>query len=209
MRTPLALLISPRLGLCFALVLISAPAIAQQSQIVVLGDSNTQGYGVAPQQAFTAGLQARLGGSGYSHQVVNAGVAGDTFGGLLARVDSQVPPGTQLVIVQAGYNDLHQGVPPSVSIANMSGVLAHVRARGAMPVLCGFFSKKWDSIGRSLAKRYNAVFVPGSTCYDPVHVGPDGLHMSAAGHEVVATRLARAVKPLLGKQARRRPYEQE
>jgi acyl-CoA thioesterase I len=207
MRAPLASLLLPatlRLGWapCFALLaLTSGQAIAQQSSIVVLGDSNTQGYGVAPQQAFPAGLEAQLGAAGHSLHVVNAGVAGDTFGGLLSRVDSQVPPGTRVVVVQAGYNDLHQGVPPNVSIANMSGVLARVQARGATAVLCGFFSKKWDAVGRSLAARYNAIFVPGSTCYDPIHVGPDGLHMSAVGHQIVAARLARVVEPLVGTQS--------
>jgi len=174
------------------------PASAQAT-IVVLGDSNTQGYGVAPQQAFPARLEAILRASGRAVDVVNAGVLGDTLGGLLARVDSQVPQGTRLVIVQGGFNDIDQDVPANVSAANMRAILARLQARGVKAVLCGFFDKKWDAVGRKFAAQYHAVFVPGSTCYDPDNKGPDELHMSAAGHAVVAARLARVVGPMLGR----------
>jgi acyl-CoA thioesterase-1 len=175
------------------------PASAQEATVVVLGDSNTQGYGVRPQDAFPARLEALLRRSGRQVHVVNAGLMGDTLGGLLARVDTQVPQGTRLVIVQGGFNDIDQNVPPNVSGANMRAILARLQARGVKAVLCGFFDKKWDGIGRKFAAQYKAVFVPGSTCYDPDNKGPDELHMSAAGHAVVAARLARVVGPMLGR----------
>src|SRR3954454_21939499 len=149
----------------------STPASAQEATIVVLGHSNTQGYGVNPQDAFPARLEALLRRSGRPVHVVNAGVMGDTLGGLLARVDSQVPPGTRLVIVQGGFNDIDQSVPPNISAANMRAILARLQARGVKAVLCGFFDKNWDAIGRKFAAQYNAAFVPGSTCYDPDNKG--------------------------------------
>jgi len=184
---------------CMFAVTQITPASAQEATIVVLGDSNTQGYGVNPQDAFPARLEGLLRRSGRAVRVVNAGVMGDTLGGLLARVDSQVPPGTRLVIVQGGFNDIDQDVPANVSAANMRAILARLQARGVKAVLCGFFDKKWDAIGRKFAAQYNAVFVPGSTCYDPDNKGPDELHMSAQGHAVVAARLARVVGPMLGR----------
>jgi len=184
-------------AVCLILAAPIAPAAAQGATIVALGDSNTQGFGVNPQDAFPARLEAILRRSGYAVQVVNAGVMGNTLGGLLARVDTQVPPGTRVVIVQGGFNDIDQDVPANVSAANMSAILARLQARGVKAVLCGFFDKKWDAVGRGFAAKYNAVFVPGSTCYDPDNKGPDNLHMSAAGHAVVASRLARVIAPML------------
>ncbi len=172
---------------------------AQEATVVVLGDSNAQGYGVSPQQAFPSRLETILRSPGRSVRVINAGVALDTFGRMLARVDTSVPPGTRLVVVQGGFNDLDQDVPPNVTASNMRAILARLQARGVKTVLCGFFDKKWDAIGRSFAAKYNAVFVPGSTCYDPDNKGPDELHMSAAGHAIVAARLARVVAPMLGR----------
>jgi lysophospholipase L1-like esterase len=120
-------------------------------------------------------------------------VPGDTFGGMASRVDSDVPRNARTVIVQGGYNDLVMGVPAEQSIANMRTILAKLRGRHSNVVLCGFFNKNWDAIGRKLASQYGARFVPGSTCYDPRHRGVDGLHMSASGHQVVAGRLASVV----------------
>jgi len=172
----------------------TAPVTAQET-IVVLGDSNTGGYGVGPQDSYPARLANKLQGYGRPVQVVNAGVFGDTLGGMASRVDTSVPLGTKLVIVQGGYNDLKQGVPAEESAANLEAILAKVHARQARAVVCGFFDENWDALGRKLAARYGDTFVPGNTCYDPNYAGPDGLHMTAEGHEVVASRLARVVEP--------------
>ncbi|HLL28794.1 MAG TPA: GDSL-type esterase/lipase family protein [Xanthobacteraceae bacterium] len=182
-------------GLVLASALLVTSAPAQENTIVALGDSNTAGFGVGPQQAFPARLAEKLRAQGQPVQVVNAGVTRDTLEGMLSRVDTSVPQGTRLVIVQGGYNDLVNRVPPDVTAASLEGILARLRARHVKAVVCGFFDRNWDAIGRKLSARYGATFVSGSTCYDPNHAGPDGLHMSAEGHEVVAGRLARVVQP--------------
>lgn len=169
-----------------------APAAAKADEtIVVLGDSNTAGFGVGTDQAFPAKMQQMLQKRGRHVRVVNAGVSGDTFGGMANRVDSV--PVAKTVIVQGGYNDLAMGVPPEQSIANMRRIVSKLRGRGSNVVLCGFFRPKWDAIGRKVAAQYGARFVSGSTCYDPRHRGTDGLHMSASGHQVVAGRLSAVV----------------
>ena len=157
-------------------------ASAQEATIVTLGDSNTSGFGVGAQEAFPARLEAMLRKRGRAVHVVSAGVPGDTFGGMLGRVNSSVPQGTTLAVVQGGYNDLANGVPHDQTVADLRGILANLRGRHIKTVLCGFFYKHWDGIGRQLAATYHATFVPGSTCYDPRHRGPDGLHMSEEGH---------------------------
>lgn len=176
-----------------ALIVAVVPSAAQADDtIVVLGDSNAAGFGVGTDQAFPAKMQQMLQKRGRHVRVVNAGVSGDTFGGMANRVDS-VPAGAKTVIVQGGYNDLAMGVPPEQSIANMRRIVSKLRGRGSNVVLCGFFRPKWDAIGRKVAAQYGARFVPGSTCYDPRHRGMDGLHMSASGHQVVAGRLSAVV----------------
>ena len=183
---------------CALFVLPAHIAFAQESLVVALGDSNTEGYGVGARAAFPARLEAALRRSGHPVRVENAGVAGDTFAGMIGRVNASVPPGTNVVIVQGGYNDLQSGLPPPQIIGNLRALLAAVRARGVRTVVvCGFFSREYDAMGRSAAAAYGAVFIPGQDCYDPRNAGPDGLHMSAAGHQVVAARLAGIVQPML------------
>jgi acyl-CoA thioesterase-1 len=168
---------------------------APSGPVVVLGDSNASGTGVGPQEAFPEKLEQNLRSRGQAVRVINAGLPGDTFGGMLARVDFSVPQGTRLVIVQGGYNNLANRVPTDQTISDLNDILARLQGRGIKTVVCGFFDKNWDAIGRKLAATHGATFVPGSTCYDPQHVGPDGLHMSATGHEVVAKRLTGVVQP--------------
>lgn len=171
---------------------------AEAQTIVALGDSNTAGWGVGSAYAFPSQLNSMLQQRGYRARIVNAGITGDTLGGMLGRLDTSVPAGTRLVIVQGGYNDVFQRTPPDVIIARMQGILARLHARRVPAVLCGFFDPKWDAIGRKLSAQYGARFVPGSTCYSPSHRGPDGLHMSAEGHTVVAQRLMPVVAGALG-----------
>jgi len=167
------------------------------AQIVALGDSNTAGFGVPPQQAYPARLEALLRSSGYGGRVVNAGVSGDTTFGMLARLPSAAPAGTRVVIVQGGYNDRLRGSSPAVTVANIEGILARLSAQRIRGVVCGFFDPGWDAVVAAVATRYGAVFVPGGACYDSTYRGPDGLHMSGIGHQVIATRLLPVMQKLL------------
>ena len=169
--------------------LFAAGAHAQPALIVALGDSNTAGYGVGRENAFPARLQAMLRNSGYDVKVANAGISGDTLRNMLLRLDGYVPQGTRLVIVQGGYNDVMIGSSTAAMSASIEGILARLAARRINTVLCGFFNRGWDAAGRATARKYGATFVDGSACYDPRYRGWDGLHMTAAGHQVVAARL--------------------
>ena len=178
----------------FALTAVLLPqyAKAQTIQIVALGDSNTAGFGVGRAAAFPARLEAMLRRGGADVQVINAGVSGDTTGGMLGRLDNVVPAGAGVVIVQGGYNDLRRGGSPATIAANVEAILSRLRARQVRTVLCGFYNEPWEAI----ARRHGAVFVPSSTCYDAAYRGFDGLHMNAGGHEVVASRLLPVVQRL-------------
>jgi acyl-CoA thioesterase-1 len=186
-----------RFGLALVACCLAIGTASSQPLIVALGDSNTAGWGVGQANAFPSQLNAMLRRRGYNARIANAGVSGDTFGGMLSRLNTSVPTGTRLVIVQGGYNDLIRGTPRDVIIARMQGILAQLRARRVSAVLCGFFFPEWDAVGRKLAAQYGARFVPGSTCYSPKHTGPDRLHMSAEGHTVVAQRLVPVVASAL------------
>jgi acyl-CoA thioesterase I len=166
---------------------------AEATRIVALGDSNTAGYRVGTALAFPAQLEAHLRGAGYDAQVVNAGISGDTTSGMLGRLDNSVPQGTHIVIVQGGYNDLRRGASPAAITANVTAILARLRARRIKAVLCGFDDYPWSGI----ARRYGAAFAPSGTCYDASYRGSDGLHMNAAGHQAVAARLFPVVRRLI------------
>lgn len=174
--------------------LISA-AHARPLQIVALGDSNTAGFLVGKRNAFPAIMEASLRDAGYDVTVTNRGISGDTTGGMLARLDAAVPQGTQVVIVQGGYNDLRRGVSEQSRNSNIDAILARLKARRIKVVLCDYWGAQWAG----MARRHRAVLVPPSTCYDENSRGFDGLHMNRAGHRIVAARLVPVVRRLIGR----------
>jgi acyl-CoA thioesterase-1 len=194
-------MIFPRALIAGLIVLGTLPfapnAHSQSALVVALGDSNTAGYGVGRENAFPARLQAMLRSNGYDVRVANAGISGDTLRNMLVRLDSYVPQGTRLVIVQGGYNDVMAGSSSAALAASIEGILSRLAARRINTVLCGFFNRGWDAAGRAMARKYGATFVDGSACYDPRYRSWDGLHMTAAGHQVVAARLLPRVEGML------------
>ncbi len=147
-------------------------ASAAPLNIVALGASNTAGRGqgnhpggVSRDQAFPAQLEAMLRAKGIDAHVRNAGVAGDTTAGMLRRMDSAVPNGTQIVILQTGGNDAPRGVGGDTA-ANTAQITSKLQARGIKVILLN-----------------PGAYAPSSTR------DPDGEHYNAQGHAAVAAGL--------------------
>jgi len=146
---------------------------AAQAQVVALGASNTEGYGVSASEAFPARLETMLDARGYNVSVSNAGVSGDTSAGILSRVDSAVPRGTKVVILAVfGYNDARRGVSPAEHHANVAATVSKIRTLGAKVI----------SVDLSGLPRQS-----------------DGLHLTAEGHATLAARLLPQVTGALGR----------
>src|SRR3979409_1901706 len=100
------------------------------AQVVALGASNTAGKGVSSSESYPAQLQAMLQARGSNLRVTNAGVSGDTTGGMLARLSSAVPEGTKIVIFQFVSNDFKRKNPPDMREANIASIEQQLRKRG-------------------------------------------------------------------------------
>jgi acyl-CoA thioesterase-1 len=117
------------LGAAVLVALIQPEAHAQSVRIVALGASPTAGYGVGQSAAWPARLEALLRARGIAATVDNAGVSGDTARDMLARLDSAVPAGTRLVILQANAaNDQSKGQSGEF-LANVAKIKARLAAR--------------------------------------------------------------------------------
>jgi acyl-CoA thioesterase I len=113
-------------------------AKADQVRIVALGDSQIAGKGVSSSEAYPAQLEAALRARGQDVVVTNAGISGDTTSGVLARLDSSVPSGTNVVVMSVGSNDynFHQAAPASIR-ANADNIARRLQARGIEVVRLG------------------------------------------------------------------------
>src|SRR5260370_39549094 len=108
-------------NLKIAAVLSVAAISSANAQIVALGASSTAGYGVGASAAYPAQLEAMLRAKGRPMSVSNAGVSGDTTGGMLARLSSAGPPGTRIVIPQIAGDDVMKGMSPATAPSNCAG----------------------------------------------------------------------------------------
>ena len=146
-------IITRTLALAAALIAFAqaAPLQARPLDIVAIGASNTTGFGVGGQNAYPAVLQALLRKKGIAANVINAGVNGDVTAGMLRRIDSAVPKGTDIVILQPGGNDLRFFGTKAARAANVAAMAQRMRARGIRviiydpdPVPADFY--QWDHI---------------------------------------------------------------
>jgi acyl-CoA thioesterase-1 len=160
-------------GVLAAVLVLSPAAEAAQVKIVALGASNTSGHGrgrtsggVPRSRAWPAQLQALLRAHGIDAHVTNAGVPGDTPDGMLARLSRAVPPGTQIVILQPGHNDVRRG-QGSARAGYINQIKHKLAARHIKVIMIG----KIDQIA------------PRSTR------DPDGQHFNVRGHAAIARSL--------------------
>jgi hypothetical protein len=73
---------------------------------------------------------------------------------MLARLDTSVPQGTRIAIVEGRYNDVLAGRSAAAVMASIERTVAHLVQRRLKTVLCGFYNAGWDAVGRAIARQY-------------------------------------------------------
>jgi acyl-CoA thioesterase-1 len=141
-----------------------------QAQVVAIGASNVAGRGVSSSDAWPAQLEGMLAAKGRQVHVTNAGISGDTNAGMLARLDSAVPQGTRIVLLDrygGGWNARRLG--RGDQNAELAAIEARLRSRGVRII-----PMWWNPALRQ-------------------YLLPDGIHFTAEGHRLVAARMLPAV----------------
>lgn len=180
-------------------------------RIVILGDSITAGYGLAPDQAYPARLQETIEEAELPHTVTNAGVSGDTTAGGLRRVAWALSRGADVLVVALGGNDGLRGIPPEETKKNLLGIIAKARAKNPdmsifvagmqMPDNMGpKFTARYKSLFPEVAKEAKATLIPfllqdvGGV--DDLNQA-DGIHPNEAGQQKVAENVWKVLKATL------------
>jgi len=193
-----------------------APALADPVRIAALGDSLTQGYGLATEDGLVPQLQAWLDARGHEVVVINAGVSGDTTAGGLSRLDWTLADNPDAMIVALGGNDLLRGIDPAVSRANLSAILTRLQADGVPALLVGLpapgnygpdFTAAFEAMYPDLAAEFDAGLLPdmlgpisekhltGQAFMDLMQA--DGIHPNAAGVALIVEAMGPAVEALI------------
>ncbi|MFC3060670.1 arylesterase [Paenirhodobacter populi] len=206
------------IGIVSALVLMAGAGLAQAEpvEILALGDSLTQGYGLAQGDGLVPQLQAWLDRQGAEATLINAGVSGDTTSGGRARLGWSLTDTVDAVIVELGGNDLLRGMPPAAARENLDAILAEVTGRGLPVLLVGLsapgnygtaYKADFDAIWPELSAKYHTLLLPDLlapiAALTPEERAAQGLmqgdniHPSAAGVKLVVEALGPKVMELI------------
>lgn len=189
----------------------SSPVAAEPAAVTIaaLGDSLTQGYGLAQGDGFVPQLQEWLDARQVGAEIVNAGVSGDTTAGGLARIGWTLTPEVDALIVALGGNDLLRGIDPAASRANLDAILTRAGAKGLPVLLIGMtapgnygpdYKAAFDAIYPEIAAAHGARLYPeflAGVTEDRSLWQPDAIHPNAEGVAVIVDGIGPEVMALL------------
>lgn len=183
---------------------------AERPVILVLGDSLSAAYGLAPAQGWVALLEQRLDAKGYEYRVVNASMSGETTGGGLARLPRALALHRPAVLfIELGANDGLRGLPIAEIRANLEQMIGQAREAGAQVVLAGIripsnygpqYTEAFFAVFAELARRHEISLLPffleGVALRDDLFQD-DRVHPNAAAQPVLLDNAWRALAPAL------------
>jgi acyl-CoA thioesterase-1 len=189
----------------------------ERRTVMFLGTSLTAGYGLSPDEAYPARIQARIDSLNLPFRVVNAGVSGETSAGALRRIDWLAQQGPLAVlVVETGANDGLRGQSVDSLRSNLRQVLTRAAALEPRPALIVAGMESPPNMGRQYAARFREVFPEVADefriAYLPFLLDGvagterlnqrDGIHPTAEGARRVAENVWRTLAPILDSIAR-------
>jgi len=196
--------------LIIALVLLFNSGFAPKT-ILFFGDSITAGYGLSPEDAYPAHVEAALVKQGIEVKVVNAGLSGETSAGGLSRIDWILRQPIDIFVLELGANDGLRGLPLDQTRNNLQAIIDKVKAKNpdVKIVLAGMmvppnlgkeYTTEFKNIYPNLAKTNKAVLIPflleGVAGDGNLNIA-DGIHPNVEGHKIVANTVLKRIEPLL------------
>lgn len=182
--------------------------------ILFFGTSLTAGLGVDPDQAYPALIQRKIDSLHLPYKVINAGLSGETSAAGKNRIGWLLKQPVDIFVLELGANDGLRGIPVKETVSNMQAVIDSVKTKypSAQLVLAGM--QMPPSMGESYTVPFRKLFpaMAGSNQMTLIpflldHVGgvpsliqQDGLHPTAAGHQILAENVWTVLKPLLAGQ---------
>jgi acyl-CoA thioesterase-1 len=165
--------------------------------IVAMGDSLTEGLGVNESEAYPALLEQKLRTDGYTYQVINAGISGETSTGALSRVDWILNLEPDIVILETGGNDGLRAIDPELTHKNISAIVDQFQANDTDVVLAGMetiqnlgqeYTTAYAEIYPTVAADKDIILIPfflEGVAAKPELNQADGIHPTAEGYQVI------------------------
>jgi acyl-CoA thioesterase-1 len=207
------------LALLLLVALFARPAAAQSAQaapakgtrtVLVMGDSLSAAYGLAPSQGWVSLTADRIGRTKPGWRVVNASISGETTAGGAARIAAELQRHKPAVVVIAlGANDGLRGLPMAQTRANLEKMIKAAQAGKAKVLLVGMrmppnygpdYTRGFEQNFSALAKQYRTALLP--FLLEPIALDrnayqADNLHPIASAQPKLRDHVWTALEPLL------------
>lgn len=177
--------------------------------LIFLGDSLTEGYGVAQSAAFPQLIQEKINKDKLDWKIVSSGSSGSTSASTLSRLKWVTKDKPEYVMILLGSNDGLRGLKVEETEKNLEQGLKWAEENkikiilGQLNVPPNYgkdYFKKFSAIYPKLAKKYNIELAP--FLLDDVFGKPqlnqaDGIHPNEKGHQIIADNMYRYLKKIL------------
>lgn len=194
----------------FLLILTFSSFSFAQKKLVVLGDSLTEGYGVAKEAAFPAVLEKKLHEADKKEwTVINAGVSGSTTASGISRMKWVFKSKPDAVILALGANDGLRGLKIADSEKHLAQAIEYAQGQKVKVILGGLYmppnygkayTDQFKKMYETLAKKYKVTFIPfilDKVAGNPKYNLADGIHPNEEGHKIIADNVFTALKGAL------------
>ncbi len=188
---------------------ISENKAVKEFKILIIGDSISEGYGVAKEKAYPTILEKKLRALRPQLKIINASISGSTSASALKRVKWQLKMKPDMIILALGANDGLRGLKVEATEENLQKAIEAAKSQGIKVVLGGMklpinygekYRSDFEAIFTHLAKKNGIDLIPfilegvgGIAAYNQA----DGIHPNEKGHERIAEHIFTFLKDLL------------
>lgn len=198
--------------LLMALALAAALPVqsATPRTVLVMGDSLSAAYNLAPEQGWVALLGKRLAAEHPGWTVANASISGETTAGGASRITAELARHSPaVVVIELGANDGLRGLDLAQTRANLERMVTAAQASGARVLLVGMrlppnygpqYTRGFERNFAELAEKHGAALLP--FLLEPIATEreafqADNLHPVAAAQPRLLDHVWPALEPLL------------
>ena len=169
--------------------------------ILAIGDSLTEGLGVAEELAYPAVLQKKLTEQGYAYNVINAGVSGETSSGARSRLKWALTLKPDIVILVTGANDGLRGIAPDLIKSNIDAIVQLLKQNEIIVVLGGMqmfqnlgpkYTTAFSNMYSQISKSHDIILIPfflAGVGGNPRLNQADGIHPTAEGYRIIVENI--------------------
>jgi acyl-CoA thioesterase-1 len=196
------------------LALAALPALAagggDERTVLVMGDSLSAAYGLAPREGWVALLAERLDREHPGWRVANASISGETTAGGASRIAAELKRhAPDVVVIELGANDGLRGLDLAQTRANLERMIVASHEAGARVLLLGMrlppnygpqYTQAFERNYTELAEAHDAALLP--FLLEPIAMDrdafqADNLHPVAEAQPKLRDHVWPALAPLL------------